>query len=83
VVRVVFVPLLLRSCRDYDWVFVFFVPGRKNAVVQKKMSLRFRVFVLGSKKRKVCTRTCLFFCRLMMKKSSSIFHVVGGCSFSI
>ena len=40
-VRVVFVPLLLRSCRDYDWVFVFFVPGRKNAVVQKK------IFVLG------------------------------------
>jgi len=42
VVRVVFVPLLLRSCRDYDWVFVFFVPGRKNAVVQKKC-----LFVLG------------------------------------
>ena len=41
-VRVVFVPLLLRSCRDYDWVFVFFVPGRKNAVVQKKC-----LFVLG------------------------------------
>ena len=43
------------------------------------MSLRFRVFVLG-KKRKVCTRTCLFFCRLM-KKSSSIFHVKVGALF--
>ena len=46
------------------------------------MSLRFRVFGLGSKKRKVCTRrTCLFFCRLMMKKSSSIFHVKVGALF--
>ena len=81
-VRVVFVPLLFKIVRDYDWVFVFLC--RDVKMPSSKKNLRFRVFGLGSKKRKVCTRrTCLFFCRLMMKKSSSIFHVVGGCSFSI
>ena len=41
VVRVVFVPhFFFKIVQDYDWVFVFFVPGRKNAVVQK-------IFVLG------------------------------------